>query len=72
MVKGQEKVCRLKQSLYYLKQSLRMWYQKFDYFELDHDFIRSEVDHYVYFKLIDGQILIIVLYIDDMLFIGND
>lgn len=49
-----------------------MWYQKFAAFALNHDFIRSEEDHCVYFKLIDDQLLIIALYVDDMLFTGND
>ena len=72
VVKGKEHlVCRLKRSLYGLKQSPRMWYQKFDAFALKMGF-RSEDDHCVYFKVIDDQILIIVLYVDDMLFIGNN
>ena len=49
-----------------------MWYQKFDAFALKLDFGRSEEDHYVYYKLIDDRLLIIVLYVDDMLLIGND
>jgi len=65
-------VCKLKRSLYGLKQSPRMWYQKFDAFSLKVGFVRSEEDNYVYLKIIDDQVLIIVLYVDDMLFIGNN
>ena len=73
VVKGKEHlVCRLKRSLYGLKQSPRMWYQKFDAFALNMGFVRSDEDHCVYFKVIDDKILIIVLYVDDMLFIGNN
>jgi len=43
-------VCRLKKSLYGLKQSPRQWYKKFDSFMLSQKYVRSEYDHYVYFK----------------------
>jgi hypothetical protein len=73
VVKGKEElVCKLKRSLYGLKKSPRMWYQNFDAFALKIGYVRSEEDHYVYIKLIDDQILIIILYVDDMLFIGNN
>ena len=42
-----ELVCKLKKSLYGLKQSPRMWYQKFDSYIQDLGFKRSQVDHYV-------------------------
>jgi hypothetical protein len=51
VVKGKkELVCKLKKSLYGLKQSPRMWYQKFDTYILGLGFVRSRVDHYVYSK----------------------
>ena len=48
-----------------------MWYQKFDTYVLSLGFLRSKSDHCVYYKSKNGHILIIALYVDDMLFIGN-
>ena len=73
MVKGKkELVCRLKKSLYGLKQSPRMWYQKFDTYIWGLGFTRSKEDHCVYFKLIGDRVIYLFLYVDDMLLIGND
>ena len=73
IVKGKkELVCRLKKSLYGLKQSPRMWYQKFDTYIRGLGFPRSKEDHCVYFKLIGDRVIYLVLYVDDMFFIGND
>jgi hypothetical protein len=73
VVKGKkELVCKLKKSLYGLKQSPRMWYQKFDTYMLGLGFTRSIEDHYVYFKLIFDHLIYLVLYVDDMLLIGNN
>jgi hypothetical protein len=73
VVKGKkELVCKMKNSLYGLKQSPRMWYQKFDTYMLGLGFTRSKVDHCVYFKLIGDHLIYLVLYVDDMLLIGNE
>ena len=43
VVKGKkELVCKLKTSLYGLKQSPRMWYPKFDTYMLGHGFTRKK------------------------------
>ena len=55
-VKGkEEQVCKLKKSLYGLKQSPRMWYQKFDTFIWGLGFTKIKADHDVCFKLIVVQ-----------------
>jgi hypothetical protein len=73
VVKGKkELVCKLKKSLYGLKQSPRMWYQKFDTYMLGLGFTRRKEDHCVYFKLIGDHLIYLVLYVDDMLLIGNN
>jgi hypothetical protein len=73
VVKGKkELVCKLKKSLYGLKQSPRMWYQKFDTYILGLGFVRSRVDHYVYSKQVGNHFIYVVFYVDDMLFVGNN
>jgi hypothetical protein len=73
VVKGKkELVCKLKKSLYDLKQSPRMWYQNFDTYMLGLGFTRRKEDHCVHFKLIGHHLIYLVLYVDDMLLIGNN
>jgi len=73
VVKGKkELVCKLKKSLYGLKQSPRMWYQKFDTFIRGLGFTRRKAYHCVNFKLIGDRVIYLVLYVDDMLLVGND
>ena len=51
IVKGKnELVCKLKNSIYGLKQSPGMWYQKFDTYILVLGFVRSKDEHCVYSK----------------------
>src|ERR1700733_8950350 len=49
-----------------------MWYQKFHTFIWGLGFTRRKVDHCVYFKLIGDRVIYLVLYVDDMLLVGND
>jgi hypothetical protein len=58
--------------MYGLKQSPRMWYKKFDTYILGLGFTRSKEDHYAYFKLIGDHLIYLVLYVDNMLLIGNN
>eukprot|EP00253_Pinus_taeda_P029795 PITA_29795 len=71
--KGQEhKVCRLNKALYVLKQAPRAWYSRIDSYLLESEFDKCEGEPTVYIKEKDGKILIVVLYVDDVIFIGND
>ena len=64
-------VTRLKKSLYGLKQAPRAWYAKIDSFLLSLNFVRCKSDPNVYLKLINGSLMIIVLYVDDLLITGS-
>eukprot|EP00253_Pinus_taeda_P013886 PITA_13886 len=71
--KGQEhKVCRLKKALYELKQAPRAWYNRIDSYLLENRFDKCEGEPTLYIKEKDGKILIVVLYVDDVIFTGND
>lgn len=64
----EELVCKLKKSLYGLKQSPRQWYKRFDSFMIRIGFNRCEYDCCVYVKgLNDGSYIYLLLYVDDML-----
>ncbi|CAL9020950.1 unnamed protein product [Prunus brigantina] len=61
-------VCRLKKSLYGIKQSPRQWYKHFDTYMLQIGYRRSESDCCVYSHVFkDGKIILLLLYVDDML-----
>eukprot|EP00253_Pinus_taeda_P009660 PITA_09660 len=71
--KGQEhKVCRLKKALYGLKQAPRVWYSRIDSYLLENEFEKCDGEPTVYIKENDGKLLIVVLYVDDVIFTGND
>ncbi|WVZ01079.1 hypothetical protein V8G54_027148 [Vigna mungo] len=66
-------VCRLKKSLYGLKQAPRQWYKKFDSFMIQHSFKKTSVDHCVFVKHYEnGESVILLLYVDDMLIVGKE
>ena len=50
-------VCRLKKSLYGIKQAPRAWYAKIDGFLLSLSFVRCKYDPNVYLNLIHGSLM---------------
>eukprot|EP00253_Pinus_taeda_P031676 PITA_31676 len=66
------KVCRLKKALYGLKQEPRAWYNRIDSYLQENGFEKCEGEPTLYIKEKDGKILIVVLYVDDVIFTGND
>jgi hypothetical protein len=57
-------VCRLKKSLYGLKQEPRAWYSKIDGYVQSMGFTNSEADTNLYFILVGVDPLILVMYVD--------
>lgn len=66
------RVCRLKRSLYGLKQSPRCWNKCFGQFLTDLGFVASEADPCLYIRERKGKKLLIALYVDDGLIAAND
>jgi hypothetical protein len=63
-------VCRLKKSLYGLKQALRAWYAKMDSYLLSQNFVHCKSDPNVYMLRTVDSLIILVLYVDDLLITG--
>ncbi|KAL3834104.1 hypothetical protein ACJIZ3_008840 [Penstemon smallii] len=64
-------VCRLNKSLYGLKQAPRCWYKRFDSFIMSLGYNRLSSDPCAYYKRFgDGDFVILLLYVDDMLVAG--
>nr|GEU66677.1 zinc finger, CCHC-type [Tanacetum cinerariifolium] len=69
----ESKVCKLKKSLYGLKQTPKQWHQKFDNVVLSNGFSLNQVGKCVYSKFnASDKGVIICLYVDDMLIFGTD
>ena len=59
-------ICKLKKSLYELKQSPRQWYKRFDSFIREKRSTHSHYDLCVYYnKLPDGEYIYLLLYVYD-------
>jgi hypothetical protein len=65
-------VCKLKDYIYGLNQSPRMWYQNFDTYMLSFGFVRSKDDNCIYSKEEGGCFIYVALYVENMLLIGNN
>lgn len=65
-------VLKLNKSLYGLKQSPKMWNDRFDEFVTKIGFERSTADYCLYVKINDKSCTYIVLYVDDLLICSND
>ena len=65
-------VCKLKKSLYGLKQASRQWYLKFDEIITDFGFKENMVDPCIYLKISGSKFIFLVLYVDDILLASSD
>ncbi|XP_070044109.1 retrovirus-related Pol polyprotein from transposon RE1 isoform X1 [Nicotiana tomentosiformis] len=66
-------VSLLHRSLYGLKQSPRAWFGKFSTVIQEFDMTRSEADHSVFYRHSASSLSIyLVVYVDDIVIIGND
>ncbi|KAK9089019.1 hypothetical protein Scep_028101 [Stephania cephalantha] len=65
-------VCKLKKSIYGLKQASRQWYIKFNNTITSYGFVENTVDRCIYMKISGSKFVILVLYVDDILLAAND
>ncbi|CAH9142653.1 unnamed protein product [Cuscuta epithymum] len=66
------KVCRLRKSLYGLKQSPRAWFGKFSQSIERFGMIKGQSDHSVFYRRTKTGITLLVVYVDDIVITGSD
>jgi Reverse transcriptase (RNA-dependent DNA polymerase) len=66
------KVCRLKRSLYGLKQSPRAWFDRFSKTMIKEGYLQSNADHTMFIRRKRGKLCVLIVYVDDIVLTGND
>jgi hypothetical protein len=61
-------VCKLKKALYGLKQAPHAWYHRLDTYLKDKGFKRGTIDNNLYIKTEGDDLLIVLVYVDDIIF----
>lgn len=69
---GESKVCRLRKSLYGLKQAFRQWYAKFTDALMGAGFKQSRHDYALFTWTKGMSSIYLMIYVDDILIMGND
>ena len=64
--------CKLKKSIYGLKQASRQWYLKFDRIVYSNGFKENVANQCIYMKVSGSSYVFLVLYVDDVLLACND
>ena len=65
-------VCKLKKALYGLKQSPRAWFGRFTKSMKFIGYTQNNSDHTLFLKHNQGKVTELIIYVDDMIVIGND
>lgn len=69
---GRGLVCKLKKSLYGLKQSPRAWFDRFSRAIRQQEYKQAQTDHTLFYRHKDGKITVLIVYVDDIILTGND
>ncbi|KAL0292429.1 UNVERIFIED_CONTAM: Retrovirus-related Pol polyprotein from transposon TNT 1-94 [Sesamum calycinum] len=72
VVGEEQKVYHLQKFIYGLKQASKAWNIRFDEVIQGYDFVKNNFDPCVYKKVSESSVVFLVLYVDDILLIGND
>ena len=70
--KGGNKMCKLQRSIYGLVQASRSWNIRFDKLIKAYSFIQTCGEACIYKKVSGSSVAFLILYVDDILLIGND
>ncbi|KAI5341577.1 hypothetical protein L3X38_009452 [Prunus dulcis] len=65
-------VCKLRKSLYELKQSPKAWFERFATSMKKFGYVQSNLDHTLFLKRHKGKLTALIIYVDDMIVTGDD
>ncbi|GJW40524.1 putative ribonuclease H-like domain-containing protein [Tanacetum coccineum] len=63
-----DKVYKVEKALYGLRQAPRAWYETLSTYLLDNGFQRGQIDMTLFIKRVKGDILLVQVYVDDIIF----
>ncbi|GKD30770.1 putative ribonuclease H-like domain-containing protein [Tanacetum coccineum] len=63
-----DRVCKVEKALYGLHQAPRAWYETLSTYLLDNRFQRGQIDKTLFIKKFKGNILLVQVYVDDIIF----
>lgn len=69
---GGGKICRLKKALYRLKQSPRTRFGRLNRYMREYGFKQAHTDRTIFYEMNGGDIILLSVYVDDMIVIGNN
>ena len=72
LLENADYVCKLKKALYGLKHAPRAWYSRLDKYLRQIGFRKGCADNNLYIKVSQGNILLIEVYVDDIIFGSDD
>jgi len=73
ITKGEEdKVYKLNKALYGLKQAPRTWFSMIESYFQKEGFTKNSQDYALFIKKKSEKIIMVCLYVDDLLYVGND
>ena len=72
MIDDNDIVCILRKALYGLKETPRTWYARLDKHLTKLGYSKGMVDSNLYWKEFDEGLMILVMFVDDIIFGGND
>jgi len=68
---GEELVCKLKKSIYGLKQASRNWHHTIDQWMKEYRFQASDADPCVYVKRQNQDVIVVIIWVDDLIIAGS-
>jgi hypothetical protein len=71
LLENQDYVCKLKKAMYGLKQAPKAWFSRLDQYLQKQNCKRGTTDNNLYIKIEDQNMIVVVIYVDDIIFESN-